>query len=214
MPPNPHPILEQWVGALAVTRSALPSFMVREIPTLSRDTGVTAALGGGGRRAATPVGPDQLVGMRLQKQAPERVLHTGADVTLGDASKPSIHDQRLPARHVVQQGVKLGAVANPLPHLEVGARGAAGQRGLLQVSPSRSVRGGPAVDRPRRPPRCTSSGTPEGPGQLGDTPGTHPALPRGMRDGPEPTRPRECGGHGSAGGAGVEGTDGTRPPLL
>lgn len=184
MPPNPQPILEQRVGALALTRLVAPSFMVRETPTLSRDTGVTVALGGGGRSAATPVGPDQLVGVRLQKQAPERVLHASADVTLGDAPKPSIHDQRLPARHVVQQGVKLGAVANPLSHLEAGAGGAVGQRGLLQVSPSRSVRGGPTVDRPQRPPRCTSSGTPEGPGQLGDTPGTHPALPRGMRDGP------------------------------
>lgn len=55
--------------------------------------------------------------MWLQKQAPECVLHTGTDMALGDASKPGIHDQRLPARHVVQQGVKLGAVANPLSHL-------------------------------------------------------------------------------------------------
>lgn len=40
--------------------------------------------------------------------------------------------------------------------------------GLLQVSPNGSVWGGPAVDKPRRPPCCTLSGTPEGPGQLAD----------------------------------------------
>lgn len=38
-------------------------------------------------------------------------------MALGDAPDPGVHHQRLPARHVVEQGVKLGAVAHPLPHL-------------------------------------------------------------------------------------------------
>lgn len=39
-------------------------------------------------------------------------------MTLRDAPEPGEHDQRLPARHVVQQGIDLGTVANPLSHLE------------------------------------------------------------------------------------------------
>lgn len=64
-----------------------------------------------------PVRPDQLVGVWLQQQAPQSVLHTGPDVALRDAPEPSVHDQHLPASHVVQQGIKLWAVADPLPHL-------------------------------------------------------------------------------------------------
>lgn len=77
-------------------------------------------VGGWGRwGTGAPVCPDQLVGMRLQEQAPKRVLYAGTDVALGDAPEPGVHDQRLPARHVVQQSIKLGAVADPLPHLEL-----------------------------------------------------------------------------------------------
>lgn len=66
--------------------------------------------------------------MWLQEQAPKSVLYTGTDVALGDAPEPRIHNQRFPACHVVQQGIKLGAIADPLPHLGMTAREAAGQR--------------------------------------------------------------------------------------
>lgn len=68
----------------------------------------------------SPVGPDKLVGVGLQQQPPQHVLHAAADVTLRDAPQPGIHAERLTACHVLQQGIKLRAVADPLLHL--GAR--------------------------------------------------------------------------------------------
>lgn len=59
--------------------------------------------------------------MGLQEQPSQHVLHTAADVTLGDAPQPGVHAQGLTARHVVQEGVELRAVADPLLDLE--ARG-------------------------------------------------------------------------------------------
>lgn len=60
--------------------------------------------------------------MRLQEQPPQHVLHAAADVALGDAAQPRVHAQRLAPRHVLQEGVELRAVPDPLLHL--GPRGA------------------------------------------------------------------------------------------
>lgn len=82
--------------------------------------------------------------MRLQEQTPKRVLHAGIDMVLGNAPEPGVHDQRLPTRHVVQQGIKLGAVANPLPHLGLahsrgGSRSEGGTSEFLLADLSRVV---------------------------------------------------------------------------
>ena len=86
-------------------------------------------------RLLSPVGPHELVGVGLQEQPSQHVLHAAADVTLGDAPQPGVHAQGLAARHVVQEGIELRAVADPL--LDLGARGT--QRGLAhrQVSARR-----------------------------------------------------------------------------
>lgn len=161
-------------GALRpLTCLVTPSFRVREMPTLPWE--MSASLGhgqGGGQGIGTPVCPDQLVGVRLQKKAPKRVLHAGSDVALGDAPDPGVHDQRLPTRHVVQQSIKLGAVADPLPHLEAGAWGEAvvggGPSRFLRVSLSGAatmlhfvrdtVGPWPAWGRPGHTPRPTPRG--------------------------------------------------------
>lgn len=123
---------------------AVPSSVVRETDsTLERPMGHQVMGGAGaGAQAHLPVSPDQLVGMWLQEQAPKRVLHAGPDVALRDAPEPGVHDQRLPARHVVQQGIKLGAVADPLPHLGLahsqgGSRSEGGSSRFLPADPSR-----------------------------------------------------------------------------
>ena len=64
-----------------------------------------------------PVSLDKFVGVWLQEQTPQSILHTGIDESLWDASEPCIHDQHLPASHVIKQCIKLGAVAHPLPYL-------------------------------------------------------------------------------------------------
>lgn len=80
--------------------------------------------------------------MRLQKQTPQRVLYTRANVALGDAPEPGEHDQCLPACHVVQQGIELGTVADSLPHLGLEhSRELAGQKPSLRRSPQ----GGPSA---------------------------------------------------------------------
>lgn len=86
-------------------------------------------------RLLSPVGPHELVGVGLQEQPPQHVLHAAANVALGDAPQPGVHAQGLAARHVVQEGIELRAVADPL--LDLGARGT--QRGLAhgQVSARR-----------------------------------------------------------------------------
>ena len=88
-------------------------------PALNR-TRAHLILGQGGLRRprVSPVGLHQFVGIRVHEQVIKNLVHTGADVTLRDAPEPGEHDQRLPARHVVQQGIDLGTVANPLSHLE------------------------------------------------------------------------------------------------
>ncbi|VCW55338.1 unnamed protein product, partial [Gulo gulo] len=41
----------------------------------------------------------------------------GGDLALGDSPDPGVQDQRLPARHVVEEGVKLRTVADLGPYL-------------------------------------------------------------------------------------------------
>lgn len=65
-------------------------------------------------------------------------------MALGDAPEPGVHDQRLPACHVVQQGIKLGAVADPLSHLGLehsrgGNRSEGGYSRFLSANLSRVV---------------------------------------------------------------------------
>lgn len=62
----------------------------------------------------SPVGPDELVRVGLQEQPPQHVLHAAADVALGDAPQPGVHAEGLTARHVLQEGIKLRAVPDPL----------------------------------------------------------------------------------------------------
>lgn len=83
----------------------------------------------------SPVGPHKLVSVGLQEQPSQHVLHAAANVALGDAPQPGVHAQGLAACHVVQEGIELRAVADPL--LDLGARGT--QRGLAhrQVSARR-----------------------------------------------------------------------------
>ena len=89
-------------------------------PALNRTT-AHLILGREGLRGprVSPVGLHQFVGVRVHEQVIENLVHTGADVTLRDAPDPGEHDQRLLACHVVQQGIDLGTVADPLSHLEL-----------------------------------------------------------------------------------------------
>lgn len=51
-------------------------------------------------------------------------------MALGDAPQSGVHDQCLPARQVVQQRIKLGTVANLLPHLGLRQGGEAEGHGV------------------------------------------------------------------------------------
>lgn len=73
-------------------------------------------------RPCSPVGPDELVRVGLQEQPPQHVLHAAADVALGDAPQPGVHAEGLAARHVLQEGIELRAVPNPLLDLQGGER--------------------------------------------------------------------------------------------
>lgn len=87
---------------------------------------------GASPRLLSPVGPHELVSMGLQEKPSQHVLHAAANVALGDAPQPGVHAQGLTACHVVQEGIELRAVPDPL--LDLGARGT--QQGLAhrQVS--------------------------------------------------------------------------------
>lgn len=133
--------------------------------------------------------------MRLQKQAPERVLHAGAYVALGDAPEPGVHDQRLSARHVVQQSVELGAVADSLPYLEARCGRSEG------ASPRLRPAGVSMATHGSRPACCALSGTRDVLGRLGEAhlpPHTDGAeVGRGLGDhgrvgGVVRTRARHC----------------------
>lgn len=113
---------------------AMPALSFRLLPPLQREMGMGTETRQENRKSHTrwagdrvppcllsPVGPHELVGMGLQEQPSQHVLHAAADVALGDAPQPGVHAQRLTARHVVQEGVELRAVADPLLDLE--ARG-------------------------------------------------------------------------------------------
>lgn len=65
----------------------------------------------------SPVAAHQLVGVRLQQQRAQDVLHAAGHVLLRDSPEPGVHAQRLSARHVVQHGVELRAVADALLYL-------------------------------------------------------------------------------------------------
>lgn len=89
-------------------------------------------------RPCSPVGPDEFVRVGLQEQPPQHVLHAAADVALGDAPQPGVHAEGLAARHVLQEGIELRAVPDPLLDLGGGreeAKGVSSAAGLHREVP-------------------------------------------------------------------------------
>ena len=64
-----------------------------------------------------PVGAGQLVHMPLHHELPSERGDVRVDVSLLDASKPPEHAQGFPSRHLVEDGVRLRAVADLALHL-------------------------------------------------------------------------------------------------
>lgn len=60
----------------------------------------------------SPIGADKIVGMGLQIQGVQVLVHIGLNLMLRDSPYSCIHDHYFPTSHVFQQSIKLRTIAN------------------------------------------------------------------------------------------------------